>query len=209
MTEPVLTPYGVPARPDAVVLMLHGGTPTSRLPVDSRSASWRRSWWMARSMARGARAEGAGVWLLRYRERGWNGGIDRLADARWALDLLREQHNGVPAVLVGHSMGARVAVHVADHPSVVGVVGLAPWWSPQDPVRTLAGRRLTAAHGRGDRVTSYAQTEGYVARAERVADQVTMHDMGPLGHYMLHRSRAWDRVALDSALAMVRATQAG
>lgn len=209
MTQPVLTPYGVPSRPEALVLMLHGGTPSSRLPVDSRSASWRRSWWMARSISRAARAEGAGVWLLRYRERGWNDGSERLADARWALDRLREEQGDVPVVLLGHSMGARVAVHAADHPSVVGVVGLAPWWSGQDPVATLAGRHLAAAHGRGDRVTSFAQTEGYVERARRVADHVAMHDMGLLGHYMLHRARDWDRVALDSALAMVRATQAG
>ena len=71
------------------------------------------------------------------------------------LDEVRAAHGDVPVVLLGHSMGARVAVHVADDPSVRGVVGLAPWWSAQDPVHTLAGRTLRAAHGRRDRITSF------------------------------------------------------
>ena len=135
MTDPLLTKYDAPGRPRAMILVLHGGKPRSRQPIDGRSASWRRALWLQRDIAKRAHEAGVGVWLLRYRERGWNGGADRVDDARWALDQLRATHGNVPVVLLGHSMGARVAVHVADDPSVVGVVGLAPWWSAEDPSR--------------------------------------------------------------------------
>lgn len=203
MTEPLLTRYDAPGRPDALILMLHGGTPRSTLPVDGRSASWQRAAWMQRSIAARAHESGTGVWLVRYRERGWNGGADRPADARWALDRVRAEHGDLPVVLLGHSMGARVAVHVADDPSVVGVVGLAPWWSAQDPVHTLAARSLVAAHGRRDRITSYAETTRYVARARGVAADVSLHDMGALGHYMLTGMARWNDVAVDSALRLL------
>lgn len=207
---PSLTRLDVPrsaaASPTGVVVMLHGGRPSSPAVVDNRSASWQRSVWMARSIAGRAHASGVGVWLLRYRERGWNTGAERSDDARWALDEVRRVHGGVPVVLLGHSMGARVAVHVADDPSVVGVVGLAPWWSDTDPVRTLAGRSLIAAHGRRDRITSFAQTRRYVARARTVAARAELVDMGLLGHYMLGSAGRWNDVAVQSSLRLLTAT---
>jgi predicted esterase len=203
VTDPLLTRHDAPSRPDAVILMLHGGRPSSAEVVGARSASWLRSAWMQRSIAPRAHEAGVGVWLVRYRERGWNGGADRVADARWALERVRAEHGDVPVLLLGHSMGARVAVHVADDPSVVGVVGLAPWWSRQDPVATLAGRSLVAAHGRRDRITSYPQTVAYVERARRVATEATLHDMGPLGHYMLSGAERWNDIALEASLRLL------
>jgi predicted esterase len=206
VTDPLLTRHDAPSGPDALILMLHGGRPSSVQALDARSASWLRSAWMQRSIAPRAHEAGVGVWLVRYLERGWNGGADRVADARWALEQVRAAHGDVPVLLLGHSMGARVAVHVADDPSVVGVVGLAPWWSGQDPVATLAGRSLVAAHGRRDRITSYPQTVAYVERARRVATEATLHDMGPLGHYMLTGAEQWNDVALDASLRLLART---
>ncbi len=205
MSNPHLTTYDAPGRPRAVVLVLHGGKPRSRQAVDGRSASWRRALWLQRSIAPRAHEAALGVWLVRYRERGWNGG-DRLDDARWALDRVRATHGDVPVVLLGHSMGARVAVHVADDPSVVGVVGLAPWWSAHDPVDTLEGRALHAAHGRRDRITSFGETARYVERARAVAARADLRDMGALGHYMLTASARWHDVALESALDVLAGT---
>ena len=205
MTDPLLTKHDAPGDPRAMILLLHGGKPRSHQAIDGRSASWRRVQWLQRDIAPGAHEAGVGLWLLRYRERGWNGGTDRAADARWALDELREAHGDVPVVLLGHSMGARVAVHVADDPSVRGVVGLAPWWSSEDPVSTLAGRTLRAAHGRRDRITSFRETTRYVDRARSVADSVDLRDMGALGHYMLSGSRRWHDVALTSSLEVLGA----
>lgn len=203
MTDPLLTKYDAPGRPRAMILVLHGGKPRSRQSIDGRSASWRRALWLQREVSRRAHEAGVGVWLVRYRERGWNGGADRASDARWALDQLRAAHGDVPVILLGHSMGARVAVHVADDPSVRGVVGLAPWWSAEDPVSTLAGRTLTAAHGRRDRITSFKETSRYVDRASGVADSAELHDMGALGHYMLTGSARWHDVAITSVLEML------
>lgn len=205
MTDRLLTKYDAPGRPRAMILVLHGGKPNSPQAIDGRSASWRRALWLQRDIAQRAHASGAGVWLLRYRERGWNGGADRAADARWALDELRAAHGDVPVVLLGHSMGARVAVHVADDPSVRGVVGLAPWWSAQDPVATLAGRALRAAHGRRDRITSFRETSRYVERARAVATSAELRDMGPLGHYMLTGAVRWHDVAIESSLEILGA----
>ena len=205
MTDPHLTTYDAPGRPRATILLLHGGKPRSNQAIDGRSASWRRALWLQRDIAPRAHEAGIGVWLVRYRERGWNGGVDRGADARWALDEVRATHGDVPVVLLGHSMGARVAVHVADDPSVRGVVGLAPWWSAQDPVSTLAGRTLRAAHGRRDRITSFRETSRYVQRARSVADSAELADMGPLGHYMITGARHWHDVAIESCLEVLEA----
>jgi predicted esterase len=199
----MLTRYDVAGQPSALILMLHGGKDGSTAYVDGRSTSWRRSLVMQRAIAPAARRHGVGVWLLRYRERGWNGGRDRIADARWALDQLHAAHPDVPVTLLGHSMGARVAVHVADDPQVRGVVALAPWLPARESVDALAGRRLLAAHGRRDRITSFAATAAYVERARVVAAEAELRDMGPLGHYMLKGAAAWNQVALSASLGVL------
>jgi len=205
VTDPLLTTYDAPGRARAMILVLHGGKPRSQQAIDGRSLSWRRALWLQRDIAARAHESGVGIWSVRYRERGWNGGVDRTADARWALDEVRAAHGDVPVVLLGHSMGARVAVHVADDPSVRGVVGLAPWWSAQDPVHTLAGRTLRAAHGRRDRITSFGETVRFVERARAVADSAELRDMGPLGHYMLTGAGHWHDVAITSSLDVLDA----
>jgi predicted esterase len=204
MPTPELHRLDPPDTPAGLVLMLHGGQANSQVPVDSRSASWRRSWVMQAQLARRARADGVGLWLLRYGSRGWNAGSAALPspvpDARWALDEVRRQLGELPVVLLGHSMGARTAVAVADDTSVTGVVALAPWFPPGEPVTALAGKRLAAAHGRADRITSYAATEAFVRRAASVARATELEDMGGSGHYMIRRHRAWNDFALSRSL---------
>jgi alpha-beta hydrolase superfamily lysophospholipase len=157
------------------------------------------------------------VALLRFTVKGWQpkptgsgaaghapaGEPFPVTDARWALTRLAEEYAGLPVVLLGHSMGARTAVRVADHPAVTGVVGLAPWLPPDDPVDTLAGKRLAAAHGSRDRITSARATARYVARAADVASSARFVDMGPLGHYMLAGLRHWNATAVTEALRVL------
>lgn len=191
--------------------MLHGGKQHSHVPVDGRSTSWRRSLSMQRAISRRCQDAGASTWLLRYRHRGWND-VDSpspVPDARWALAEVRRQLGEVPVVLLGHSMGARTAVRVADDDLVVGVVGLAPWFPAEDSVAPLAGRHLAAAQGTRDRITSFAATAAFCERATGVAASVEMHDMGAVGHYLLRRVRDWNDFASSRCLAMLAGTSSG
>jgi len=201
-TGPSTTSYAAPPSPRGVVLVLHGGTEHSRQVVDGRSASWRRAAALARSVAAEAEAFGAEVRLLRYGHRGWNGGAP-VEDARWALGEVRRELGDLPVVLLGHSMGARTAVHVADDPVVRGVVALAPWFPQGEPVRALAGRTLVAAHGRSDRITSARATRAFVDRARLAGADASFVDMGRVGHYLLRRVAAWNELAAAESLKLL------
>lgn len=206
----------VPASARGLVLMLHGGAEHGPQEIDHRSLAYRRTRWMLTSISGRLADAGAAVALLRFTVKGWqarpagSGATDAhagraevpppVADARAALQRLRGEHPGLPIVLLGHSMGARTAVRVADDPAVVGVVGLAPWLPPDDPVAALAGRHLVAAHGSRDRITNARATARYVERAARVAASARFIDMGPLGHYMLAGVRRWNATAVSATL---------
>lgn len=199
MTEPSLTDLWVPPAPRAFALVLHGGAEHGTRPIDGRSLSWRRARALARHLHDELYDEGVGVAVLRYGVRGWNAGAgpepSPVPDARWALGELREAH-AVPVVVVGHSMGARTGVAVADEPGVVGVVALAPWLPADEPVEPLKGKALRAGHGRRDKITSARATRRYVERAADVAD-ATFTDLGPLGHYLLRGVPRWNAFAVD------------
>lgn len=188
----------------AVIVMFHGGKPRSTKEVDGRSLSWRRSAVMQRAISPAANERGVSVWLTRFAESGWNAdsptGPSPIPDARWTLDKVRSEFGDVPVVLLGHSMGARTAVAVADDPSVNGVVALAPWFPPDEPIDALRGKHLVAAQGRRDRITSFAHTETFVRRASRLATSAQMIDMGDLGHYLLKGSARWNDVATSQCL---------
>ena len=182
--------------------MLHGGKANGRR--SSTAAAPRgsaRPRWPAPSVPP-PRRPGAAVWLLRYRHRGWNGGAGPVEDARWALAQVREEIGEVPIVLLGHSMGARTSVHVADDPQVRGVVALAPWFPPGEPVAALAGqdaRRRT----RQPRPHHLRAGDARLRRAgARLAGADASYvDMGRVGHYLLRRAAAWNDLALSRSLA--------
>ncbi len=109
---------------------------------------------------------------------------------------MRAELGSLPVALLGHSMGARTSVHVADDEQVRGVVALAPWLPGDEPVAALAGKRLVAAHGRRDRITSARATRAYVERARRAGADASFVDMGRVGHYLLRRVGAWNDLAL-------------
>lgn len=200
-------------RPDGLVLMLHGGKATGLTTVEDNSASWRRSRWMMDQISGRLNQSGVSVWLLRYGVRGWNAGATTgpspIPDARWALAEVRREHGDVPVVLLGHSMGARTAVAVADDPGVVGVVALAPWLPATEPAGALAGRHLAAAHGSSDKITSLSQTRAFCRSAERFAASVELRDMGRVGHYMLRRVPAWNDFAVTRCLDQLAAGSPG
>jgi pimeloyl-ACP methyl ester carboxylesterase len=189
-----------------MVLVLHGGKAHSSDEVTRRSLSWRRSLRLAHDLGGPLHHDGVALSVLRYRTAGWNGdGAGRIEDAHWALDRIRAQHGDVPVALLGHSMGGRAACHVADHKLVRGVVALAPWLPPGEPVAALAGRELYAAHGQRDHITRARDTRAYVERAREVATAASFTDMGDLGHYLLRGVRAWNAFALDGVRRVLAA----
>jgi dienelactone hydrolase len=132
--------------------------------------------------------------MLHYRVRGWNGAeMSPVSDARWALAELRQRFDA-PVVLIGHSMGGRTAVHVADEDHVVGVAGLAPWLTDDDPVDQLRGRRLLVAHGDGDTVTSPRASHQFAERARAAGADVNYVTVARERHAMLRRPQAWHRL---------------
>jgi len=201
--RPTLSDVAAPPDPRGLVLMLHGGKDRGRTPVDGRSLSWRRSAAMGRAIAPRLADAGLAASLLRYRYRGWDGGADPVADARWALASLHERWGPLPVVLLGHSMGARTAVAVADDSRVRGVVALAPWLPRDEPVAGLAGRTLVAAHGSRDRITSPKATRAFVARAREAGAEASYVDMGAVGHYLLRRATAWNDLAATEVIGLL------
>ncbi|HZJ07624.1 MAG TPA: alpha/beta fold hydrolase [Nocardioidaceae bacterium] len=207
MPAPEFTRRDVEGRPNGLILMLHGGRSAGLEPVGDKSTSWRRSAWMMGHIADRAHSAGVSVWLLRYRLAGWNADVSAVPspvlDARWALEKVRHELGTLPVVLLGHSMGARTAVAVADDPSVTGVVGLAPWLPETEPVQPLNQKHVGLAHGRSDKITSFRATEAFVRRAGSVAATTEFENMGRAGHYMFRRISAWNDFAIGRSLAFV------
>ena len=93
------------------------------------------------------RLPGARFVELRYRVRSWKRLDLCVEDAVAAIDAAGAERT----LLMGFSMGGAVAVRAASHPSVVGVLGLAPWLPDELDVAPLRGRRLDVLHGALDR----------------------------------------------------------
>jgi pimeloyl-ACP methyl ester carboxylesterase len=100
-------------------------------------------------------------------------------------------------VLVGHSMGARVAVHLAGRHTVRGVVALAPWWPSDDAALVPTNCRLLTVHGTADTWTSpsvslvqttWARDRGVDARWVGLPDA---------GHHLMRDFHEWHLVTSE------------
>jgi pimeloyl-ACP methyl ester carboxylesterase len=191
----------------AAALLLHGGRQHDDRPVERQHASWWRMALLARTLGRAVGPDGVVVVLLRYRARGWNAGPGAgpapVVDGRWALTWMRETYGDVPVVLVGHSMGGRAACALADADRVTGVVALAPWLPPGEPVTRAQGQRLVLAHGSADRWTSPLASLEWARRARRAGARVARYEMGPVGHFMFSRLAQWNGLVRDAALGLL------
>ncbi|WP_433041166.1 alpha/beta hydrolase [Dactylosporangium sp. CS-033363] len=174
--------------PRALVLLLHGGRADS-LAAAPRGVAYLRM--LPFGWAAAAAGPGVAVWRLRYRYRGWNEPERHpVADTRWALERAARRHPGVPVILVGHSMGGRVALHVATDPGVAGICALAPWIEPPDRgLPAKPGRPLLIAHGDRDRITDPVESARFAAAHDGRFELVRGDD-----HTMLRRWRTWNRL---------------
>ncbi|MEV7044638.1 alpha/beta fold hydrolase [Amycolatopsis sp. NPDC051061] len=202
--EPAVSVWPARGRTEAIVLVLHGGAERGAGSVPPWKPAFLRMVPIARALHRAGRKDGIEVRLLRNRRYGWNApAMDPLDDARWALERIRADHPGLPVVLVGHSMGARVALRVADDPAVRGVCALAPWTPRGEPVDAVAGRAVLIVHGTRDRMTSPVESHAFAERAEGVAARVARFEIANEGHAMLRRSSVWTRLTIAFTLEVL------
>jgi dienelactone hydrolase len=150
----------------------------------------------ARFLHRRDGRRGMSVRILRYRYRGWDEPERHpVQDARWALTQLRDQHPEASIALLGHSMGGRAALRVADHAAVTAVCALAPWTLDDEPVRQLAERSVLIAHGDREHMTDPRLSYRFAVRAKQVTSRVCRFDVLGDGHAMLRRAHDWSELA--------------
>lgn len=204
--EPHLSVHTGRRRPEAVVLVLHGGRETSTAPVRANQVAVLRMLPFALRIAREASGRVA-VARLRHATRGWNaaGGQDPapVRDAEWALRQLTERFPGLPIGVVGHSMGGRTAMRIGGHPLIRGLVGVAPWLPATEPVRQLAGRRVLLMHGSRDRITSPRATAAFADRSEAAGATVSLVSITGDTHAMLRRATLWHEMSAQFVLSTV------
>lgn len=186
----------VPQQVRAAVLLLHGGRSEGRSRPPARwGPPAARMIPFGRAVLRAVNGDGVALGMARYRYRGWNGDrADAASDARRALDELAGRFGPVPVVLVGHSMGGRAALRVADHPGVRGVVALAPWCPLDEPVAQLGDRRAVLLHCPTDRVTDARGSWEFVRRARGAGVEACGVAMPLGGHAMLAGAADWHRL---------------
>ncbi|WP_424215307.1 alpha/beta hydrolase [Streptomyces sp. BI20] len=184
------------------VLLLHGGRAEGWDPVPRASLPAARMRPFGRALARAGILAGAPVVVaeVRYRRRGWNGErADPARDAAGALTELAALAPGLPVVLVGHSMGARAGLRVLDRPGVRGLVALAPWWPPDEPIGRPTGRWVTALHDERDRVTDARATWAALERLGAAGARAVGVSMPRGRHAMLRDAGRWHRAAVTAA----------
>ncbi|MBY8886727.1 alpha/beta fold hydrolase [Streptomyces sp. PTM05] len=195
-------PPGPHAR--AVVLLLHGGRSEDATPPTRWNLPGLRMIPFGRAVARATAGHGVAIATARYRFRGWNGErADAAVDALRALDELRRLSGGRPVVLVGHSMGGRAALRAAGHPTVRGVVALAPWCPLDEPVTQLRGTRTVLLHCPVDRVTDARGSWELVRRARAEGAEACGIAMPYGGHTMLRRAGDWHRLTAATVAGLL------
>jgi dienelactone hydrolase len=213
-----LVSYGHPAvsiraasgAPRAVVLVLHGGAEHGIARTRPWHLAYLRMLPLAKAIHRAAAEYDVEVRLMRNRVDGWNEPeLDPVRDARWALEQIRTERRGLPVVLVGHSMGGRVALRVADDPSVIGVCALAPWTPSDEPVASVRGRSVLIVHGALDRTINPADSYSFASRAEPGTARLARFEVTREGHAMVRRARVWTRLVTAFALDVLAGSATG
>lgn len=190
---------------DHAVLILHGGGEHGTSATSPFQSAYVRMLDIYAGLKK--QSTSTAIYLLRYRVRGWNPDQpvpDPVADAQWALEQIGQRHPGAPVALLGHSMGARTAFAVADHPAVVGVCGLAPWLPADEPLpQDLSRASFVIAHGTSDKMTSPPLSQAYAERLRAAGGRVARFEFAGAKHAMLNDPSLWRRFAVSTSLGLV------
>ena len=188
---------GIDVPENGCVLVLPGG----KVRSDRSSRSWQlanvRMTFVAAALRRrlGPDVE---VRRVRYRLRGWNSPrLDALHDAEAVLDGVRDRFEPAQIAVVGHSMGGRVAAHLAARGDVGSVVALAPWWVGNDAELIPVTTRLLVVHGTADTWTGPRASLAQTRRAQRRGVDAEWVGLDGAGHYMVRQWREWHRLAAE------------
>jgi pimeloyl-ACP methyl ester carboxylesterase len=186
---------GIDMPKSGCVLVLPGG----KVRSDRSSRSWQLAnlrmavFAAALSCRLGANVEVRGV---RYRLRGWNTPrLDALHDAEAVLDEARDRFERKQIAVVGHSMGGKVAAHLAARGDVGSVVALAPWWVDNDAELVPVTTRLLVVHGTADTWTDPRTSLAQTRRAQQREVDAEWVGLDGAGHYMVRQWREWHRLA--------------
>lgn len=139
---------------------------------------------------------------MQYRVRGWNPGtLDALRDAGAALDQMLDAVGPGPVVLVGHSMGGRVAAHLAARGRVAAVAALAPWWPDDDASLIPRECELLTMHGTADTWTDPAASRLQTCHAAARGVHARWVEFPGAGHFLLRDYARWNRLTAEFAIA--------
>lgn len=195
--QPSATDLGGHPQARARVLVLPGGKVNSVAPFRSWQLSNVRVAALARSLRRYLGSDYL-VHCVRYRYRGWNGtGAQAVSDANTALLSAIAENDHLDTYLVGHSMGGRVAAHLAALHNIAGIVALAPWWPKRDAERIPPSSRLLVVHGTDDRWTDPESSRRQVSLARERGMDATWTGIPGAGHFMLTQPQLWTRYTAD------------
>lgn len=193
----------LPAAPEGVVVVLHGGAARASRPmVSPTQLSVLRMIPVARHIARSGDDRLAVLRVLNSK-RGWDVHHTPVEDAGWAIDQVRSRLGDLPVALVGHSLGGRAALLAGSEPGVRAVVALNPWVYPTDDAN-LSGRRVLIVHGTRDRIALPDRAASVAHQLSRRAE-VTYVEVAGARHGMLRHGRQFE----DLAAEHVRSTLLG
>lgn len=190
--------------PALSVLVLPGGTDFSHRPFAPWQPSAVRMYpftWSLRARF-GSRVK---VAQASYGVYGWNGDeASPMPYARAALDALAAENPGRPIVVVGHSMGGRIAARLGDDRRVVGIVALAPWWQFADWREIHGGAKVLAIHGTSDTTTYADRTAKGVAELTARGVDATYLEIPDGGHAMLDHPLTWQSAPITFVKEILR-----
>ncbi|MEM6108525.1 alpha/beta fold hydrolase [Mycobacterium sp. 050272] len=184
-------------KPRACVLVLPGG----RVRSDEASRWWQLAnvrMMLVVAALRWRLGRDVEVRRVQYRLRGWNSPrYDAVADATAVLDVVRDRFDAESIVLVGHSMGGRVATRLAAGGQVGAVVALAPYWPRDDGDLIPPSTRLLVVHGTADTRTDPEASRIQTLRARQRGLDAQWVGIAGAGHSMMRPYFEWQRRTVD------------